>query len=263
MREQLIVPTMAEFLAQGKQPEVLFWIGCAGSFDDRAKKITKAFVKLLNRSNVEFAVLGTEESCTGDPAKRAGNEFLFQMQAVTNIETLNAYEIKKIVTACPHCFNTIKNEYPGLGGNYQVMHHTQFLKSLFDDGRLTIEGGQFKGKRITFHDPCYLGRANNVYEAPRDLIRKLDAELVEMKSCKSRGLCCGAGGAQMFKESEPGNKEINVKRTEEAIEVKPDIIAAGCPFCNTMMTDGVKSTNKESEIAVMDIAELIANAQDL
>lgn len=263
MREQLIVPTMAEFMAQGKQPEVLFWIGCAGSFDDRAKKITKAFVKLLNRSNVEFAVLGTEESCTGDPAKRAGNEFLFQMQAVTNIETLNAYEIKKIVTACPHCFNTIKNEYPGLGGNYQVMHHTQFLKSLLDDGRLTIEGGQFKGKRITFHDPCYLGRANNVYEAPRDLIRKLDAELVEMKSCKSRGLCCGAGGAQMFKESEPGNKEINVKRTEEAIEVKPDIIAAGCPFCNTMMTDGVKSTNKESEIAVMDIAELIANAQDL
>lgn len=263
MREQLIVPTMAEFMAQGKQPEVLFWIGCAGSFDDRAKKITKAFVKLLNKSNVEFAVLGTEESCTGDPAKRAGNEFLFQMQAVTNIETLNAYEIKKIVTACPHCFNTIKNEYPGLGGNYQVMHHTQFLKTLLDEGRLTVEGGQFKGKRITFHDPCYLGRGNNVYEAPRDLIRKLDAELVEMKSCKSRGLCCGAGGAQMFKEAEPGNKEINVKRTEEAIEIKPDIIAAGCPFCNTMMTDGVKSTNKESEIAVMDIAELIANAQDL
>ncbi|RXJ51141.1 (Fe-S)-binding protein [Gelidibacter gilvus] len=263
MREQLIVPTMAEFMAQGKQPEVLFWVGCMGSFDDRAKKVTKAFVKLLHKSKVDFAVLGTEESCTGDPAKRAGNEFLFQMQAVTNIEVLNAYEIKKIVTACPHCFNTIKNEYPGLGGNYQVMHHTQFLKSLLDEGRLTIEGGQFKGKRITFHDPCYLGRANEVYEAPRDLIRKLDAELVEMKSCKSRGLCCGAGGAQMFKESEPGNKEINVKRTEEAIEVKPDIIAAGCPFCNTMMTDGVKSTNKESEIAVMDIAELIANAQDL
>lgn len=263
MREQLIVPTMAEFMAQGKHPEVLFWVGCMGSFDDRAKKVTKAFVKLLHRSKVDFAVLGTEESCTGDPAKRAGNEFLFQMQAVTNIETLNAYEIKKIVTACPHCFNTIKNEYPGLGGNYQVMHHTQFLKALLDEGRLTIEGGQFKGKRITFHDPCYLGRANDVYEAPRDLIRKLDAELVEMKYCKSRGLCCGAGGAQMFKEAEPGNKEINVKRTEEAIEVKPEIIAAGCPFCNTMMTDGVKATNKESEIAVMDIAELIANAQDL
>lgn len=263
MSEQIVVPTMAEFMAQGKQPEVLFWVGCMGSFDDRAKKVTKAFVKLLHKSNVDFAVLGTEESCTGDPAKRAGNEFLFQMQAVTNIEVLNAYEIKKIVTACPHCFNTIKNEYPGLGGNYQVMHHTQFLKSLLDEGRLTVEGGQFKGKRITFHDPCYLGRGNDIYEAPRDLIRKLDAELVEMKSCKSRGLCCGAGGAQMFKEAEPGNKEINVKRTEEAIEVKPDIIAAGCPFCNTMMTDGVKSTNKESEIAVMDIAELIANAQDL
>ena len=263
MSELLKVPTMAEFMAQGKQPEVLFWVGCAGSFDDRAKKITKAFVRLLNRANVDFAVLGTEESCTGDPAKRAGNEFLFQMQAVTNIEVLNAYEVKTIVTACPHCFNTIKNEYPGLGGSYKVVHHTQFLKDLLTDGRLTIEGGQFKGKRITFHDPCYLGRANNVYEAPRDLIRKLDAELVEMKSCKSRGLCCGAGGAQMFKDAEPGNKEVNIERTEQALETKPEIIAAGCPFCNTMMTDGVKNKEKEGDIAVMDIAELIANAQDL
>ena len=263
MSNALKVPTMAEYMAEGKQPEVLFWVGCMGSFDDRAKKVTKAFVKLLHKSNIDFAVLGTEESCTGDPAKRAGNEFLFQMQAVTNIEVLNAYEIKKIVTACPHCFNTIKNEYPGLGGNYEVMHHTSFLKSLLDDGRLTIEGGQFKGKRITFHDPCYLGRGNDIYEAPRDLIRKLDAELVEMKSCKSRGLCCGAGGAQMFKDAEKGDKEINVARTEQAIDVKPDIIAAGCPFCNTMMTDGVKSKDKESDIAVMDIAELIANAQDL
>ncbi|MEO9077300.1 MAG: (Fe-S)-binding protein [Gelidibacter sp.] len=263
MSNTLKVPTMAEYIAEGKQPEVLFWVGCMGSFDDRAKKVTKAFVKLLHKSNVDFAVLGTEESCTGDPAKRAGNEFLFQMQAVTNIEVLNAYEIKKIVTACPHCFNTIKNEYPGLGGNYEVMHHTQFLKALLDEGRLTIEGGQFKGKRITFHDPCYLGRGNDIYEAPRELIRKLDAELVEMKSCKSRGLCCGAGGAQMFKDAEKGDKEINVARTEQAIDVKPDIIAAGCPFCNTMMTDGVKTKDKESEIAVMDIAELIANAQDL
>jgi len=263
MSEQLRVPTMAEFMAEGKQPEVLFWVGCAGSFDDRAKKITKAFVRLLNKAKVEFAVLGTEESCTGDPAKRAGNEFLFQMQAVTNIEVMNAYEVKTIVTACPHCFNTIKNEYPGLGGNYKVMHHTQFLRNLLEDGRLTIEGGQFKGKRITFHDPCYLGRANNVYEAPRDLIRKLDAELVEMKSCKSRGLCCGAGGAQMFKDAEPGDKEVNIERTEQALETKPEIIAAGCPFCNTMMTDGVKNKEKEAEIAVMDVAELIANAQDL
>jgi Fe-S oxidoreductase len=263
MSKTLKVPTMAEYMAQGKQPEVLFWVGCAGSFDDRAKKITKAFVKLLNNANVEYAVLGAEESCTGDPAKRAGNEFLFQMQAVTNIEVLNAYEVKTIVTTCPHCFNTIKNEYPSLGGNYKVMHHTQFLKSLLDDGRLTIEGGKFKGKRITFHDPCYLGRANNVYEAPRDLIRKLDAELLEMKNCKSRGLCCGAGGAQMFKEPEKGDKDVNIERTEQALDTKPQIIAAGCPFCNTMMTDGVKAKEKESEVAVMDIAELIANAQDL
>ncbi|MDG1378901.1 MAG: (Fe-S)-binding protein [Flavobacteriaceae bacterium] len=263
MDTELKVPTMAEYMAQGKLPEVLFWVGCAGSFDDRAKKITKAFVRILNNANVDFAVLGTEESCTGDPAKRSGNEFLFQMQAVSNIEVLNAYDIKKIVTACPHCFNTLKNEYPSLGGHYEVVHHTQFLKSLLDDGRLSIEGGKFKGKRITFHDPCYLGRANNVYKAPRDLIRKLDAELLEMKSCKSRGLCCGAGGAQMFKEPEKGNKDVNVERTEQALEIKPQIIAAGCPFCNTMMTDGVKAKDKESEVDVMDIAELIANAQDL
>jgi len=207
--------------------------------------------------------LGTEESCTGDPAKRAGNEFLFQMQAVTNIEVLNAYEVKKIVTTCPHCFNTLKNEYPSLGGNYQVMHHTQFLESLLKDGRLTIEGGKFKGKRITFHDPCYLGRANNIYEAPRELIQKLDAELVEMKNCKRNGLCCGAGGAQMFKEPEKGDKDINVERTEQALEANPKIIATGCPFCNTMLTDGIKAKEKEDSVKVMDIAELIANAQDL
>ncbi|MCF6212513.1 MAG: (Fe-S)-binding protein [Flavobacteriaceae bacterium] len=257
------VPTMAEMMAQGKQPEVLFWVGCAGSFDDRAKKISKAFVKLLQKANVDFAVLGTEESCTGDPAKRAGNEFLFQMQAMTNIEVLNAYEVKKIVTACPHCFNTLKNEYPELGGNYKVMHHTEFLKSLLDEGRLTIEGGAFKGKRITFHDPCYLGRANSIYEAPRDLIKKLDVALVEMKRCKINALCCGAGGAQMFKDSEKGDKEIFVERTEEALERSPDIIATGCPFCNTMMTDGVKNKEKENSIKVLDIAELIANAEDL
>ena len=257
------VPTMAEMSAQGKQPEVLFWVGCAGSFDDRAKKITKAFVKILNKANVEFAVLGTEESCSGDPAKRAGNEFLFQMQAMTNIEVLNGYEIKKIVTACPHCFNTIKNEYPQLGGVYEVVHHTELLKSLLDDGRLTIEGGKYKGKRITFHDPCYLGRANDVYEAPRELIQKLDVELVEMKRCKTNGLCCGAGGAQMFKEPEKGDKDINVERTEDAIDVEPNIIATGCPFCNTMMTDGIKATDKEETIEVLDIAELIANAEDL
>lgn len=261
--ENLSVPTMAEMMAAGEQPEVLFWVGCAGSFDDRAKKITKAFVKILNRANVKFAVLGTEESCTGDPAKRAGNEFLFQMQAMMNIEVLNAYEAKKIVTACPHCFNTLKNEYPELGGAYEVIHHTEFLKQLLDSGRLTIEGGQFKGKKITFHDPCYLGRANNIYEAPRELIEKLDAAFVEMKRSRKNGLCCGAGGAQMFKDAEPGFKEINVERTEDALETGSEIIAAGCPFCNTMLTDGVKHKERESEVKVLDIAEMIAQAQDL
>jgi len=254
---------MASLFAEGKQPEVLFWVGCAGSFDDRAKKITKAFVKLLNKAGVSFAVLGTEESCSGDPAKRAGNEFLFQMQAMTNIEIMNGYGVKKVVTACPHCFNTLKNEYPGLGGTYEVVHHTQFLKQLVEEGRIGLKGGTYKGKRITYHDPCYLGRANNVYEAPRELIRKLDAELVEMKSCRQRGLCCGAGGAQMFKEAEKGDKEVNIERTEQAMDTKPEIIAAACPFCNTMMTDGVKNKEKEASVAVLDIAELMANAEDL
>lgn len=263
MSNSIKVPTMAELTAEGKIPDVLFWVGCAGSFDDRAKRITKAFVKLLDKAGVNFAVLGTEEGCTGDPAKRAGNEMLFQMQAMSNIEVLNSYEIKKIVTSCPHCFNTIKNEYPSLGGNYQVVHHTQFLRSLLEEGKLTIEGGKYKGRRITFHDPCYLGRGNNVYEAPRQLIEKLEAELVEMKSCKKRGLCCGAGGAQMFKEAEKGDKEINIARTEEAMDSKAEIIATGCPFCNTMLTDGVKSKEKSTSIKVMDVAELLADAEEL
>jgi Fe-S oxidoreductase len=185
------------------------------------------------------------------------------MQAIANIEVMNTYEVTKIVTTCPHCFNTLKNEYPELGGDYEVEHHTQFLKKLLDEGKMTLQGGNFKGKKITFHDPCYLGRANKVYEAPRDLIKKLDAELVEMKNCKSKGLCCGAGGAQMFKEPEKGNKDVNIERTEQALDVKPDIIAAGCPFCNTMMTDGVKNKDKEDSLPVKDIAELIAEAEDL
>lgn len=258
------VPTMAEMMASGDQPDVLFWVGCAGSFDDRAKKITKALVKILHHVGVKYAVLGTEESCTGDPAKRAGNEFLFQMMAMQNIQVLNGYEVKKIVTACPHCFNTLKNEYPELGGNYEVIHHTQLINQLIGEGKLSLAGGgEYKGKRITFHDPCYLGRANDVYEAPRELIEKLDAELVEMKRCKSKGFCCGAGGAQMFKEAEKGNKEVNIERTEEALGTSPNIIATGCPFCNTMMTDGVKNFEKEGEVEVLDIAELIANASDL
>ncbi len=262
MSDTLQVKTMAEFMAEGKQPEVLFWVGSAGSYDDRAKKITRAFVKILNKANVEFAVLGTEESCTGDAAKRAGNEFLFQMQAVTNIEILNAYEVKKIVTACPHSYNTLKNEYPELGGNYEVLHHTQFLKELVDAGRIKIGTDKYKGTRITFHDPCYLGRANDVYEVPRDLLKLTGVELVEMKRSKRTSLCCGAGGAQMFKESEKGSMEINVLRTEDALKTKPTIIATGCPYCNTMMTDGVKFKEKEADVVVLDIAEIIANAQD-
>ncbi len=259
----LKVQTMAEMMANGEQPEILFWVGCAGSFDDRAKKITRAVATILQSCNVRFAVLGTEETCTGDPAKRAGNEFLFQMQAMMNIQVMNAYEVKKIVTACPHCFNTLKNEYPSLGGKYEVVHHTQLINSLLKEGRLKIEGGAFKGKKITFHDPCYLGRGNGEYEAPRELIRKLDAELVEMKRCKAKGLCCGAGGAQMFKEAEPGNKEVNVERTEDALATKSAVIATGCPFCNTMMTDGVKNFNKEGSVKVMDIAEMIVAASAL
>ena len=255
---------MAECLAAGEIPEVLFWVGCAGSFDDRAKKITKAIARILNHCEVSFAILGQEESCTGDPAKRAGNEFLFQMMAMQNIQVLNGYEVKKIVTGCPHCFNTLKNEYPALGGTYEVLHHTQLIQQLIEEGRIRLEGGgSYKGKKITFHDPCYLGRGNNEYEAPRELIRKLDAELVEMKRSRASGLCCGAGGAQMFKEAEPGNKEVNIERTEDALETQATIIAAGCPFCNTMMTDGVKHFEQENNIIVKDVAELIAEAADL
>ena len=257
------VPTLLEMSSRGEKPEVVFWIGCAGSFDDRSKKITKAFVKILNNSNISFAVLGAEESCSGDPAKRSGNEFLFQIQALQNINSLNNYNVTDIVTTCPHCFNTLKNEYPELGGKYNVFHHSQFLKKLLLSGKLKVEGEKFKGKKITYHDPCYLGRANNEYKAPRDLIEKLQANLLEMKNSKSNGLCCGAGGAQMFKEPEKGNKDINILRTEQALDTNPDIIAAACPFCNTMMTDGVKNKEKEKDVSVMDIAELIANAEDL
>lgn len=262
--EALKVRTMSEVAAAGETVEVLFWVGCAGSFDQRAQKITKAFVKILNHAGVSFAVLGEEETCTGDPARRAGNEFLFQMMAFQNIQTFESYGIKKIITACPHCFNMFKNEYPELGGNYEVLHHTAFLQSLIDEGRLRLkEGGKFKGQRVTFHDSCYLGRANGIYEAPRELIRKLDAELVEMKRCKSSGLCCGAGGAQMWKEDEPGDKRINFERSEEALGTHARVIASACPFCMTMLSDGVKNKAKEDEVAVKDLAELIAEAEDL
>ena len=245
MSENLIVPTMAQMMAEGKQPEILFWVGSAGSFDDRAKKISRAFVKILNKANVNFAVLGSEESCTGDVAKRAGNEFLFQMQALMNIELLNAYEVKKIVTCDPHSFNCLKNEYPSLGGNYEVVHHTQFIQQLLKEGRISFNKDTYKGSRITFHDPCYLGRANNEYQAPREILSQTNAQIVEMKRSKNNALCCGAGGAQMFKEPEKGNMEINVLRTQDALETTPNIIATGCPYCNTMMTDGVKFAHKE------------------
>ena len=258
------VPTMAQMIADGETPEILFWVGCAGSFDERAQKITKDISKILHHVGLKFAILGTEESCTGDPAKRAGNEFLFQMQAMANIELLNAYDIKKIVTGCPHCFNTIKNEYPELGGNYEVIHHSQLIQGLIDEGKLKASNGEFfKGKKITYHDPCYLGRANGVYEAPREILQQLDADLVEMKRCKTNGLCCGAGGAQMFKEPEKGDKDINIERVEEALSLSPNIIAAGCPFCMTMLSDGVKHFEKENEVQVLDLAEITAKANGL
>lgn len=252
-------PTVAEMKANGESPEILFWVGCAGSFDQRAQKITKAFVSILEKTGIKFAILGKEEMCTGDPARRAGNEFMFQMMAYQNIQVLNGYGIKKVVTACPHCFNILKNEYPELGGHYEVIHHATFLQQLINEGKITMkEGGEFKGKKITYHDSCYLGRANDIYEAPRQVLEALDAELIEMKRCGSNGLCCGAGGAQMFKEEEKGDVRINSERTREAIATGAGIIASNCPFCLTMLSDGVKVHEKEEEVKVLDIAEMIA-----
>jgi len=264
MAKPFEIKTMAQLAAEGKAPEVLFWVGCAGSFDARAQKITIAFSKILHEAEVDFAILGTEESCTGDPARRAGNEFVFQMTALQNVEVMNMYKVKKIVTACPHCFNTIKNEYPDLGGNYDVVHHTQFIQQLITDGRLKMkEGGEFKGKKITYHDSCYLGRVNGVYEAPREVLESIDGQLVELKRSRSNGLCCGAGGAQMFKEDEPGDKRINTERVDEILATDATIVAANCPFCITMLQDGIKAANKENEVMVYDLAELIVNNNGL
>lgn len=249
---------MADYLAIGETPEILFWVGCAGSFDDRAKRISKAFAEILTKVGVKFAILGQEESCTGDPAKRAGNEFLFQMMAYQNIQVLNGYEVKKIVTACPHCFNTLKNEYPELGGNYEVIHHTQLLQELINQGKIKLtDTSEFKGKRITYHDSCYLGRANDIYEAPRSVLAALDIDLAEMGRSKKTGMCCGAGGAQMFKEEENGKERINSNRAKEAIDTGAEIIVANCPFCTTMLEDGVKSFEKQNEVKVLDIVELL------
>lgn len=257
------IKTVAEYFANGELPEILFWVGCAGSFDQRAQKITKAFAHILNKLEIKFAILGKEEMCTGDPVRRAGNEFMFQMMAYQNIQTLNNYGIKKIVTACPHCFNIIKNEYAELGGKYEVIHHTVFLQQLIDEGKIKLkEVGSFKGKKITYHDSCYLGRANNIYEAPRKVLESLDAELVEMKRCRSNGLCCGAGGSQMFKEEEKGTIRVNYERTHEAVSTGAEIISSACPYCMTMLTDGVKNAEKEESVKVMDVAELIAASMD-
>ena len=254
----MFAKTISELQSEGRTPEILFWVGCAGSFDARAQKVTKALCEILNHVGVEFAILGNEERCTGDPARRAGNEFLFQMTAMMNIETLNMYGVKKIVAACPHCFNVLKNEYPALGGHYEVIHHTQLIHQLIAEGRVKMkEGGAFKGKRITYHDSCYLGRVNGVYEAPRAVLEALDADLVEMKRSKTNGLCCGAGGAQMFKEDEPGRERINVERAEEALATGASVIAVNCPFCLTMMSDGVKDKDKQDDVMVYDLSEMI------
>lgn len=257
------VPTMAEFMAKGETPDILFWVGCSGSYDQRAQKITRAFATILTKVAVSYAILGKEEMCTGDPARRAGNEFLFQMMAYQNIQILNNYGVKKIVTACPHCFNVLRNEYPELGGRYEVIHHTVFLQQLIDEGKIRLkDGGPYKGKRITFHDSCYLGRANDIYEAPRKVLEALEAELVEMKRCRSNGLCCGAGGAQMFKEEEKGQTRINFERSDEALGTGAAVVAAACPFCNTMLTDGVKHAEKEESVKVLDVAEMIAASME-
>jgi len=259
-KEKIEVPLMADLAARGKKPEYLFWVGCAGAYDARYKKVTRAFTKILNHTNIDYAVLGTEESCTGDPARRAGNEMLFQMQALTNIEILNGYEVKKMLTICPHCYNIFKNDYPDLGGKYEVIHYTQFLKALINEGVLKINSNIFSDKKITFHDPCYLGRANGEYEAPRIVLEAIPSEKIEMKRNRKNALCCGAGGAQMFKEAEKGDKEIFIERTEEALETKANIIATACPFCMTMLTDGLKYKNKEEEIFNYDIAEMICDS---
>lgn len=255
------VPTVAELFANGQTPDILFWVGCAGSFDQRAQKITKAFATILDKVKINYAILGKEEMCTGDPVRRAGNEFMFQMMAYQNIQVLNNYGIKRIVTTCPHCFNTLKNEYPELGGNYEVIHHTTLLQQLIDEGKIRLkDSNSFQGKKITYHDSCYLGRANDIYEAPRKVLEVFEAELIEMKRCRSNGLCCGAGGAQMFKEEEKGNTRINIERSNEAIHTGANVIASACPFCNTMLTDGIKLAEKENDIDVLDIAELVAQS---
>lgn len=252
------VPIMSEVFAAGTRPEYLYWVGCAGAFDDRYKKVARAFTKILAYTNTSYAVLGTEETCNGDPARRAGNEMLFQMQALQVIETLKAYEVQKILTTCPHCFNIFKNEYPDLGGKYEVIHHSQFLNELIEKGKLPLDKEMFRNETITYHDPCYLGRGNSIYDAPRNVLEALPGTRKEMEKSKSFALCCGAGGAQMFKEAEPGKKEVYAERTEQVLETGAGIVATACPFCMTMLTDGIKYKDKSEEVKNYDLAELIA-----
>jgi Fe-S oxidoreductase len=257
------VPVLADLFTSGIKPEYLFWVGCAGAFDDRYKKVVRAFARILHKLGTSYAVLGTEETCTGDPARRAGNEMLYQMQAFQVIEILKAYDISKIITTCPHCFNIFKNEYPDLGGNYEVISYLQFLSDNIRNRILEIPEGIHKGTSLTYHDPCYLGRANDIYSEPRLIVKTLSDNYVEMKRNRSFALCCGAGGSQMFKEAEKGSKEIFIERTEEALETDASVIATACPFCMTMITDGLKYKNREEEIKNYDIAELIAESLKL
>jgi heterodisulfide reductase subunit D len=257
------VPVMADLAAKGVKPEYLFWVGSAGAFDDRYKKVTRAFVKILEYLEVSYAILGTEESSSGDVARRAGNEMLFQMQALMNIEIMNGYEVKKIITCDPHVYNTFKNEYPDLGADFEVMHHSQFLVKMMEEGKLKTGTELFKNKKITYHDPCYLGRANGEYESPRKVIRSCSSGITEMRRNRSFALCCGAGGGQMFKEAEKGDKEVFIERTEDALETGADIVATACPYCMVMITDGLKYKNKEDEVKNYDIAELVAMSLDL
>ena len=257
------VPVMADLFARGEKAEYLLWIGCAGAFDDRYKKVVRAFVKILAHLKVSYAVLGKEETCTGDPARRAGNEMLFQMQAMQVITILNSYEVQKIITVCPHCFNTFKNEYPDLGGKFEVFSYLDIIKQKMDSGELKPGKTTLEDTSITYHDPCYLGRANEIYEEPRSILDKVTAHRVEMPRNRSFALCCGAGGAQMFKEAEKGSKEIFIERTEEALGTGAQIIATACPFCMTMITDGLKYKNREAEIKNLDIAEIVAQSLNL
>lgn len=250
------IKTLADFTVTGEKPDYLFWVGCAGSFDPRAQRVTIAFAKILQKAGISFAILGNEEACTGDPARRAGNEFIFQMLALQNIQTLNGYGVTRIVATCPHCFNTLKNEYPELGGRYEVWHHTQLLKHLIDTGKLSVTASE-NNESITYHDSCYLGRVNGEYDAPRDLLSALKSDIREMSRTRSNGLCCGAGGAQMWKEEESGSKRINTERGEEALATGAGVIAVNCPFCLTMMSDSVKEKDRQDEVMVMDLSELI------